>query len=234
MKFFASSLIFLFIFLSLNAQNKDYKKLMEQDWPEIKRYHQANQKIIQDKNGPKGVFMGNSITEGWFNFHPDFFKTNNYLNRGIGGQTSPQMLIRFTPDVLDLKPKVVVILAGTNDIAANTGYASVKMITDNIKAMSVLAEQKNIKVVLSSILPVYDYPWRPGMKPVSKIQEINSWLENYAKEHGHIYLDYFSSMKNAKKEIKENYSEDGVHPNANGYRVMEPLVQEAIYKALIN
>ena len=136
--------------------------------------------------------MGNSITEGWVNTHPGFFQKNNYLGRGIGGQTTPQMLIRFTPDVLDLNPKVVVILAGTNDIAGNTGFSSVKMISDNIKAMSLLAKQKNIKVILSSVLPVYDYPWRPGLEPVSKIEELNSWMKNYAKENGHIYLDYFN------------------------------------------
>ena len=144
------------------------------------------------------------------------------------------MLIRFTPDVLDLNPRAVVILAGTNDIAGNTGLASVKMIKDNIKAMSLLAEQKGIKVILSSILPVYDYPWRPGLKPVSKIEELNSWMENYAKEKGHIYLDYFSYLKNDKKGMQKRYSEDGVHPNAQAYEVMEPLVMDAIQNAFNN
>lgn len=232
MKYYSFSLLFLFIFISLNAQDKEYKKLMEQDWPQLKRYRESNNEIMKNKDWPKVVFMGNSITEGWINTHPDFFENNNYLNRGIGGQTSPQMLIRFIPDVLDLNPEVVVILAGTNDIAANTGYATVKMIRDNIKAMTMLAEQKGIKVVLSSILPVYDYPWRPGLEPVSKIQELNSWLEGYARDNGHIYLDYFSSMSNDKKGMKKIYSEDGVHPNAEAYSVMEPLVQEAIEKAL--
>lgn len=232
MKYYSFSLLFLFIFISLNAQDKEYKKLMEQDWPQLKRYRESNNEIMKNKDWPKVVFMGNSITEGWINTHPDFFENNNYLNRGIGGQTSPQMLVRFIPDVLDLNPEVVVILAGTNDIAANTGYATVKMIRDNIKAMTMLAEQKGIKVVLSSILPVYDYPWRPGLEPVSKIQELNSWLEGYARQNGYIYLDYFSSMSNDKKGMKKIYSEDGVHPNGEAYSVMEPLVQEAIEKAL--
>ncbi|MUP46978.1 acylhydrolase [Gramella sp. BOM4] len=226
------SLAFLFVFISLNAQNQNYKELMEQDWPELKRYHEKNQQIIQNKAWPEVVFMGNSITEGWINTHPEFFEDNNYLNRGIGGQTSPQMLIRFTPDVLDLKPEVVVILAGTNDLAANTGYSSVKMISDNIRAMATLAEKNNIKVVLSSVLPVYDYPWRPGLEPVSRIQELNEWMENYARENNHVYLDYFSSMSNDQKGMRKEYSEDGVHPNAKAYSVMEPLVQEAINKAL--
>lgn len=234
MKYLSPNLIFLFIFISLNAQDTKYKELMEQDWPELKRYREANQEIIQNKEWPKVVFMGNSITEGWFHIHPEFFNDNNYANRGIGGQTSPQMLIRFTQDVLDLKPEVVVILAGTNDIAANTGYSSVKMIFDNIKAMAVLAKQENIKVVLSSILPVYDYQWRPGLEPVSKIRELNTLLENYAKEQGHVYLNYFSSMSNDKKGMKKKYSEDGVHPNAEAYKVMEPLAQEAVEQALEN
>ena len=207
---------------------------MEQDWPELNRYREANRKITENTEWPQVVFMGNSITEGWVNIHPGFFQENNYLGRGIGGQTTPQMLIRFTPDVLDLNPKVVVILAGTNDIATNTGFSSVKMISDNIKAMAMLAKQKNIKVVLSSVLPVYDYPWRPGLEPVSKIEELNSWMKNYAKENGHTYLDYFKHLSDDKKGMKKIYSEDGVHPNAQAYDVMEPLAKAAIKKALKN
>lgn len=232
MKFLGFSLSFLFIFFSLNAQNKNYKEIMEQDWSELKHYQEANQEIIKNSNWPDVVFMGNSITEGWVNIHPEFFKNNNYLGRGIGGQTTPQMLIRFTPDVIDLNPKVVVILAGTNDIAGNTGFSSVKMICDNIKSMTLLAEQNNIKVILSSILPVYDYPWRPGLEPVSKIAEINSWLENYTIENGYIYLDFFRYLRDDKKGMKKTYSKDGVHPNAKAYEIMEPMVKDAIKKAL--
>ncbi|WP_026934771.1 SGNH/GDSL hydrolase family protein [Christiangramia echinicola] len=234
MKFLGFSLSFLFIAFSLNAQDKNYQELMEQDWPELKRYREANQEIINGENWPSVVFMGNSITEGWVKTHPEFFQKNNYLGRGISGQTSPQMLIRFTADVLDLTPEVVVILAGTNDIAANTGFSSVKMISDNIKAMAMLAKQENIKVVLSSVLPVYDYPWRPGLEPVAKIEELNSWIKNYAKENGHIYLDYFNHLSDDKKGMKKIYSEDGVHPNTQAYEVMEPLAKAAIKKALNN
>jgi len=232
MKFLVLTLSFLFIFLSLNAQRKNYKEIMEQDWAQLKQYKEANQEIIDSSNWPDVVFMGNSIIEGWVNMRPEFFQQNNYLGRGIGGQTTPQMLIRFTQDVIDLNPKLVIILAGTNDIAGNTGFSSEKMIIDNIKAMALLAERNDIKIILSSILPVYDYPWRPGVEPVSKIKKINSWLEGYAMENDFIYLDYFNHLKDNKDGMKNIYSEDGVHPNAKAYKVMEPLVQTAIKKAL--
>ncbi len=222
--------LFIILFsVSIFAQTEKYPELMSQDWPNLKKYREANQEI---KSAPKAIFMGNSITEGWANMHPEFFKENDYLGRGIGGQTTPQMLLRFQQDVIDLNPKVVVILAGTNDIAGNTGFSSVKMITDNIKSMAELASANNIKVVLSSILPVYDYPWRPGLEPVEKIAKVNAWLENYAEENGHIYLDYFNAMKDERMGLPKKYSEDGVHPNADGFEVMEPLVKQAINKAL--
>lgn len=232
MKFIFQAFCFLFISFSLIAQKNNYKDLMEQDWPNLKHYRDANQEIIAHSSWPEVVFMGNSITQGWTQANPVFFTSNNYAGRGIGGQTTPQMLIRFTPDVLDLNPKAVVILAGTNDIAGNTGFSSLKMITDNIKAMAQLAMQNNIQVILCSILPVYDYPWRPGLEPVSKIAEINSWLENFAAENDLIYLDFFSHMANSEQGMKKEYSEDGVHPNKKGYNIMEPLVEQAIDKAL--
>ncbi|WP_373057490.1 SGNH/GDSL hydrolase family protein [Zunongwangia sp. H14] len=226
------SLLLLLVSLSVFSQKEEYKELMSQDWPNLKKYRTSNEEILKNEDYPKVVFMGNSITEGWANMHPEFFSENNYLGRGISGQTTPQMLIRFIPDVIDLKPEAVVILAGTNDIAGNTGFSSVKMITDNIKAMAQLAEANGIKVILSSILPVYDYPWRPGLEPVAKIAEINNWLKSYAKENGHIYLDYFSEMKNEKEGMKAEFSKDGVHPTSAGYDVMEPLVEDAIKRAL--
>ncbi|SFN49551.1 Lysophospholipase L1 [Salegentibacter flavus] len=229
MKNIYAFIILLFGISSLSAQNKDR---MEQDWPNLQKYQNENQKIKDSGKKPIAVFMGNSITEGWVNTNPNFFRKNNFTGRGIGGQTTPQMLIRFTPDVIDLDPEVVVILAGTNDIAGNTGASSVKMITDNIKAMAQLAEANGIKVVLSSILPVYDYPWKPGIKPVEKIAEVNKWMKNYARENNHIYLDYFPVLADEKKGMKAEYAEDGVHPTKKGYAVMEPLVLEAIKKAL--
>ena len=214
------------------GQVEQYKELMSQDWANLKKYRADNDSIIKSNIYPKVVFMGNSITEGWVNMHPDFFLNNDFVGRGISGQTTPQMLIRFTPDVLDLKPKAVVILAGTNDIAGNTGFSSVKMITDNIKAMTGLALQNNIKVILSSILPAYDYPWRPGLEPYKKIAEVNKWLKEYASENGLVYLDYYSSLVDERHGLPTEYAKDGVHPTDAGYKVMEPLVLEAIEKAL--
>lgn len=205
---------------------------MNQDWPNLKYYRAENQKIIENKNFSKVVFMGNSIIEGWVDMHPEFFKENNYLGRGIGGQTTPQMLIRFIPDVIDLKPEVVVILAGTNDIAENCGFSSQKMIKDNIKAMAQLAKQNDIKVILCSILPVYDYPWNPGLKPVPKIADINKWIQEYAEANNLIYLDYFSHLADANQGMKNEYAEDGVHPTRAGYKIMEPLVVEEIRKLM--
>lgn len=226
-------LFFIVFNISLgHSQTEKYQELMSQDWANLEKYREANQEIIASSNFPEVVFMGNSITEGWTNLHPEFFEKHNFIGRGIGGQTTPQMLIRFTPDVIDLNPKLVVILAGTNDIAGNTGFSSKKMITDNIKAMVQLAQQNNIKVILSSILPVYDYPWRPGLEPVSRISEINNWMENYARENGISYLDYFSHLSNAQKGMKKEFADDGVHPTEAGYKIMEPLVLEAIEDAL--
>ena len=205
---------------------------MNQDWPNLKYYRAENQKIIENKNFPEVVFMGNSIIEGWVDMHPEFFKENNYLGRGIGGQTTPQMLIRFMPDVIDLKPEVVVILAGTNDIAENSGFSSQKMIKDNIKAMAQLAKQNDIKVILCSILPVYDYPWNPGLKPVPRIADINKWIQKYAEANNLIYLDYFSHLADANQGMKNEYAEDGVHPTRAGYKIMEPLVVEEIRKLM--
>lgn len=227
-------LISVLILLSnfLLAQKAEYRELMEQDWANLKKYKAENEKIIENKNYPEVVFMGNSITEGWVNAQPEFFKNNNYTGRGIGGQTTPQMLIRFMPDVVKINPKAVVILAGTNDIAGNTGLSSVEMITNNIRAMAQIAKANNIKVILASILPVYDYPWRPGLEPVQKIAEINTWLKNYAQKNRHTYLDLFTPLKDEKEGLPKKYSADGVHPNLAGYEVMAPLTKKAVETTL--
>lgn len=203
----------------------------QEDWPNLKKYHDANEQLLASCKTPTAVFMGNSITEGWWKQRPEFFEKHNFVGRGIGGQTTPQMLIRFIPDVIDLKPQVVVILAGTNDIAGNTGPSSVKMITDNLAAMAQLAKAHDIKVVLSSILPVKQYPWSKDADPVRMIRAVNDWMESYAAKEGFIYLDYFSAMADEERGLSK-YSGDGVHPDQNGYAVMEPLVLEAIEKAL--
>jgi len=232
MKQFLMSIFCLFAMVNLYSQETELETLMEQDWANLKKYSADNELQKSEPSENSVVFMGNSITEGWVNASPEFFPENNYIGRGISGQTTPQMLVRFMPDVIDLHPKVVVILAGTNDIAGNTGFSSVKMITDNIKAMAQLAVANDIKVILCSVLPVFDYPWRTGLEPVDKIEETNQWLKEYALENGLIYLDYFSEMADEKKGLKKEFSKDGVHPNLKGYSVMEPLAKTAIQKAL--
>jgi lysophospholipase L1-like esterase len=208
-------------------------RLHAQDWANLNRYRTDNEKIGLPKPGEKRVvFMGNSITEGWGNMFPVFFTDNNYINRGISGQTSPQMLIRFRADVIHLKPAAVVILAGTNDIAGNTGPSTLEMIADNIFSMAELAKSNRIKVILCSVLPVYDYPWKPGLNPAEKIVTLNEMIQEYAHKKGFIYLDYFTAMADERKGMQAAYSKDGVHPNEAGYNVMMPLCTKAIRKAL--
>jgi lysophospholipase L1-like esterase len=160
------------------------------------------------------------------------FPGKPYIGRGIGGQTTPQMLVRFKQDVVALKPKVVVILAGTNDIAGNTGPSTLEMIEDNIASMAEIARANGIRVVLSSILPVYDYPWKPGLEPAPKIIAVNKWLKAYARQHGDVYLDYHTAMADERGGMRPELASDGVHPTEAGYRVMAPLAEKAISEAL--
>ncbi len=204
-----------------------------QDWANLKRYQKENMAINiygQDEN--RVVFMGNSITEGWSQHHPEFFSNKSFINRGIGGQTTPQMLIRFKQDVVDLKPKAVVILAGTNDIAGNTGPSTLKMIVDNIGSMSEIAKANGIKVIICSVHPAFDYPWQKGLKPNEKIPTLNKLLKAYTEKHNITYLDYFKAMVDDKNGLKSEYTYDGVHPNKKGYQIMAPLAKEAIKKVL--
>lgn len=204
-----------------------------QDWANLKQFQAANALLADAEiTTDRVVFMGNSITIGWLNTRPDFFKGKPYINRGISGQTTPQMLVRFRQDVIDLKPKVVVILAGTNDIAGNTGPSTIEMIVNNIKNMAELAHANHIKVVLSSTLPAFDYPWRPGLEPAPKIMKLNAAIQAYALEKGHVYLDYFSAMADERNGLPKKYASDEVHPTTEGYKVMEPLVEAAIAEAL--
>lgn len=204
-----------------------------QDWANLNRYKAANEKLNPpSSNEQRVVFMGNSITEAWVSNSPRFFKDNAYIGRGISGQTTPQMLVRFRADVIDLQPKVVVILAGTNDIAGNTGPMTLEMIFGNIKSMAELARANGIAVVLSSVLPVYDYPWKPGLKPAQKIVKLNAMIKAYAKAQGMVYLDYFTPMADSRDGLKKSLGDDGVHPNKAGYEMMEPLVKKAITRAL--
>lgn len=203
------------------------------DWANLKRYKNANKELkAPGKKENRVVFMGNSITEKWVMFHADFFTENNYIGRGISGQTSSQMLLRFKPDVVNLNPKVVVIHAGTNDIAGNRGPITVAEIADNIFSMAELAKANNIKVVLASVLPASSYSWSPSIEPIEKINELNALIKAYAKKNRIVYLDYYTPMVNEEKGLKKEYGRDTVHPNLDGYHVMETLVKEAIKKAL--
>ena len=205
----------------------------QQDWANIARYKNDNVKVGLPASGEKRVvFMGNSITEGWIRTDPDYFANKPYIARGISGQTTPQMLVRFRPDVINLKPALVVILAGTNDIAGNTGPSTLEMILDNLISMTELAKANNIKVVLSSVLPAFDYPWKPGMDPAPKIVKLNEMIKKYADANGIVYLDYFSAMVDERNGLKKELSGDGVHPNLAGYKIMEPLAEAAIKMAL--
>lgn len=203
------------------------------DWANLKRYEEENKKLLPPKaNETRIVFMGNSITEGWSKFDPGFFEVNHFINRGIGGQTTPQMVLRFKQDVIDLKPSVVVILAGTNDIAGNTGPMTLEQSRDNIITMIQLAQVNGIKVVLSSVIPAFDYPWRPGLDPATKIVSLNKMLKEYAEKNNIVYIDYFSAMVDEQNGLRKELGYDGVHPNLEGYKVMEPLAEKAIAEAL--
>jgi lysophospholipase L1-like esterase len=211
------------------VQEYEWWSGMKNDWPNLGRYREDNAKLNPPAPGEnRVVFMGNSITEGWIYTHPEYFQGKPYIDRGISGQTTPQMLVRFRQDVIDLKPKVVVMLCGINDIAQNTGPSTLEMIEGNITSMTELAKANGIKVVLCSVLPAYDFPWRPGLEPAEKVVDLNKWIKAYALEKGFIYLDYFSSMADEKNAMKPEYSEDGVHPNKAGYAVMEKLLDKVL------
>ena len=212
------------------------------DWPALARYHDANATVVAPGKGEQRVvFMGDSITDSWDDpKYGGFFPGKPYIDRGISGQTTPQMLIRFRADVIALKPKVVVILAGTNDIAGNTGPMSLESIADNLTSMAELARAHKIRVVLSSVMPISDYERTKEGKPIKRtmqrpperIKALNEWIRKYATDTHAIYLDYYSAMVDDKGFLKDELSEDGLHPNQKGYDVMTPLAERAISLAL--
>ena len=203
------------------------------DWAHLARYRAANAALGAPRaDAPRVIFYGNSITEGFARYFDEIFPGSGYIGRGIGGQTTPQLLVRFRQDVIALKPAAVVILAGTNDLAGNTGPSTLEMIQDNLASMTELAQANGIRVVLASVLPAYDYPWKPGLEPAPKIAALNAWMKQYAARKGAVYLDYHSAMADARGGLPESLSPDGVHPNAAGYRLMAPLAEKAIQQAL--
>ncbi|MBM4193422.1 MAG: acylhydrolase [Gemmatimonadetes bacterium] len=203
------------------------------DWANLARYRDANATLGAPKPGEQRVvFFGNSITESWAPHFSAMFPGKPYVGRGISGQTTPQLLVRFRQDVVALKPAAVVILAGTNDIAGNTGPSTLEMIADNIASMTEIARANGIRVVLCSVLPVYDYPWKRGLEPAPKIVALNGMLRTIAAGKGAVYLDYHAAMRDERNGLRADLGNDGVHPNLAGYRLMAPLAQSAIADAL--
>jgi lysophospholipase L1-like esterase len=204
-----------------------------QDWNQLGRYHADNEALMKLPADPKRVvFFGDSITDNWK--LADSFPAKPYVNRGIGGQTTPQMLVRMYPDVIDLKPAAMILLAGTNDVARNTGPSTLAMVEENIQAIAELAKVHGIKVILCSVTPTSDYTRRPMsiQRPPADILTLNAWMKDYAAKTGAVYADYFSVLVDEKGMLKDGISADGLHPNAKGYELMAPVAEAAIQKAL--
>jgi lysophospholipase L1-like esterase len=205
------------------------KKIKNPDWGYLNKFKEENTQIIaQPFEEKRIVFFGDSIIAGWRTFDPEYFGNKKYINRGINGQTTSQMLLRFRPDVIELKPEIVVILAGTNDIAGNTGPITLTTILGNLISLCELSKANNIKIILCSILPAIDYPWQRGMLPAEKIESLNHMILQYAKANDIIYVDYYSAMVNEQKGLQSIYSEDGVHPNQKGYFIMKSILESKI------
>jgi lysophospholipase L1-like esterase len=214
-----------------SAYSTEHDRQLLVDFGGLQRYKEADVQLGPPAAGEKRVvFMGDSITDGWK--LDQSFPGKPYVNRGISGQTTPQMLVRFREDVIDLQPKVVVILAGTNDIAGNTGPMTLEETEANIASMADLATANGIRVVLCSVLPAFDYSWAPGLEPAPKIVQVNEWMKKLASEKGYVYVDYHSAMKDARDGLPPNLSHDGVHPLPAGYAIMAPLAEAGIEKAL--
>jgi len=219
--------------LTLSAVTACAQQAPPIDWANLHRYRQANAELQRPAAGERRVvYMGNSITESWGALFSQLFPGKPYVNRGISGQTTPQMLLRFRQDVVGLQPAVVVILGGTNDIAGNTGPSTLAMIEDNIASMTEIARANGIRVVLASVLPVFDYPWKRGLEPAPKIVELNAWIKAYAARVGAVYVDFHTPMSDERHGLRAELTRDGVHPNEAGYRVMAPIVERGIAEAL--
>ncbi len=211
---------------SKDAKKKPAKK--QREWAKFDRYESANARI---KKAPAAVFMGDSITANWYSFRPEFFAENNYAGRGISGQTSSEMLVRFRNDVINLKPKYVAIMAGTNDVAENNGKIKLENVLSNIISMAELGRLHGIKVVLCSVLPASKIPWRKSItEPAQKIAKLNSLIKDYAEKNGFAYVDYYSALVDENGGLPEKYSKDGVHPNKETYPIMEALIKAEFAK----
>ena len=225
----------LCLLVTLAFSSMDVMAQKNNDWARLGRYANANKELsVPAKKENRVVFMGNSITEGWVEIRPDFFNENGYIGRGIGGQTSYQFVVRFRPDVINLKPKLVVINAGTNDVAENTGPFDLQTTFGNIVSMVELAKANKIKVILTSVLPAAKFSWNKGITGApDKIEALNALIKEYAKKHKIPYVDYYTPMVTGpERALNPAYSKDGVHPTAAGYEVMEALIKPVIDKAL--
>ena len=203
--------------------------IQAQDWPQLSYYQEANKALETSGNTVEAVFFGDSITEGWPQFNPSFFDSNNFVGRGIGGQTTPQLLLRFRQDVLDLRPKKVILLAGINDIAENTGPISLEAIMENIKGMTEMAIANEVEMVLCAVLPANSFPWRPSIIPTNKVIALNQMIMAYALEKNLIYVDYYTPMVNEELGLKSTLGYDTVHPNKTGYSLMEEVLFKSLY-----
>ena len=219
------------LLLSIATPLQAQSDVSARDFAGLAHFREENAKLPAAGPG-RVVFMGNSITEGWAPHFATLFPGKPYVGRGISGQTTAQMLLRFRQDVIALHPAVVVILAGTNDIAGNTGPATLEEIRDNIASMADLARANGIRVVLCSVLPVFDYPWKAGLEPAPKIMTLNAWLKQYADAHDAVYVDLHAAMQDARHGLKSEYTYDGVHASRAGYLVMSTLVEQGIAAAL--
>jgi len=218
-----------------DENRRKQENLLRTDWPNLQRYAAANRRLPAPTPGvPRVVLLGNSITEGWPKADSAFFtgKPYAYIGRGIGGQTSGQTVLRFRQDVVDLQPAVVVLLIGINDVAENNGPYNPQATLNNIMTMAELAQAHRIRVVLSSVTPASDFPWRKGLNPGPKVVALNQQIKAYAAQHGCVYLDYYAALVDEQQGLKKAYGTDGVHPNLAGYRVMEPLLNQAVAAAL--
>ena len=218
----------LCLFAAGASRGQNYSDMLYRDWAGLRAFAQVNRNLTVE---PEVVFMGNSITEGWFNYHPDFFKKNNFACRGIGGQTSSEMLVRFRQDVIELHPRVVALLAGTNANAMNNRDIARENTFQNIVSMCELAKFNGIKVLLCSVTPAAYFNWRPQVEPAKIIPKLNKMLREYAEAtEGVEWVDYFTPMVGEDKAMRAEYSPEGSHPNGEGYKVMERIVVPAINK----
>ena len=231
MKFTFVKMVFLIVLLFAVKPGIAQEKIGQlwTEWANFKRYAEQNKQVAAPAKGERRVvFLGNSIFEGWLSLRPEFFENKPYYNRGISGQTTPKMLLRFYEDVVALKPEILVLKAGVNDIAENTGPYDEQKTLNNLIAIAQLARANKIKVIICSVLPVSEFPWRTGLAPAEKVISLNNAIKKFAAANKFYYLDLYSFVVDELKGMKAQYARDGVHPTVEGYKVLEPLVEEAI------